>query len=111
MVLEDLSNIRSNFKKGKELNYRIHNCFPYSMFRTYLEDACSNLGIEIIYIDPRYTSKICNNCGSKNTNRPRQSRLDCYSCERTFNADLNAAKNIYSFSGLDAVETDNGYIA
>lgn len=108
LMLEDLSNIRSNFKKGKELNYRIHNCFPYNMFKTYLKDACLNNNIDVKFINPHYTSLYCNNCGSNNTNRPKQSKLNCFNCQRTFNADLNAARNILSFLRLNTVKTDDG---
>lgn len=76
----------------------INNCFPYKMFRENLENSCLNLGIKVLKIDPRNTSKTCFSCKSLNTSRPRQSLTICNSCGLKFNADLNGAKNILNFN-------------
>jgi len=109
LVIEDLKNIRKSFSrkngtsKGKNLNYLMNSCFPYSMFSNFLENSCSNKGILVKKINPAYTSRTCSICGSTNTNRPKQSLLVCNSCNSRQNADLNGAKNILLFSQKNLV--------
>jgi len=107
IILENLTNIRKSSSrkegtsKGKNINYLINNVFPYKMFQSFLEYKCKLNGIEVKYINPRNTSKTCNQCGSPDTNRPKQSLLICNTCGRRLNADLNGAKNILKFSLQD----------
>jgi len=104
IILEDLTNIRKSSSrkegnsKGKNLNYLLNNVFPFKMFQNFLDYKCKLNGIDVFYIDPKDTSKICSFCGSLNTERPRQSLLVCKDCSRKQNADLNGATNILLFS-------------
>ena len=113
LVIEDLKNIRKSFSrkngtsKGKNLNYLMNSCFPYSMFSNFLENSCSNKGILVKKINPAYTSRTCSICGSTNTSRPRQSLLVCNSCNSRQNADLNGAKNILLFSQKNSVTSED----
>jgi IS605 OrfB family transposase len=113
LVIEDLKNIRKSFSKklgtskGKNLNYLINNCFPYSMFSNFLENSCSNLGILVEKINPAYTSKTCSNCGSLNTSRPKQNLFVCNDCHINQNADLNGAKNILLFSQKNLIKRED----
>ena len=51
--------------------------------------------ISVEYIEPRYTSQRCSECGHQSPrNRPERSRFECVNCGSTSNADYNAAKNI-----------------
>ncbi|NFO89037.1 IS200/IS605 family element transposase accessory protein TnpB [Clostridium botulinum] len=56
------------------------------------------LGINIIFIDPKYTSQRCNKCGninSKNRNcKENQEKFECIRCGYKENADINASMNI-----------------
>jgi IS605 OrfB family transposase len=113
LIIEDLKNIRKSFSrkngtsKGKSLNYLINNCFPYLMFSNFLENSCLNKGILVKKINPAYTSKTCSNCGSTNTNRPKQSLLVCNNCNSRQNADLNGAKNILLFSQKNSITSED----
>ncbi len=113
LVIEDLKNIRRSFSKklgtskGKHLNYLMNNTFPYSMFRNFLENSCSNKGILIRKINPAYTSKTCSNCGSRNTKRPKQNLFICNDCSSNQNADLNGAKNILLFSQKNSIMSED----
>ena len=57
-------------------------------------------GIKVVFIDPKYTSSRCNECGhihrsvDKQKWRPSQEQFFCQSCGHQTNADYNAAKNI-----------------
>jgi IS605 OrfB family transposase len=102
--LEDLTNIRKSSSrklgtsKGKNLNYLLNNVFPFRMFQQFLKYKCEEVGVRVVFVNPMNTSKICSKCGSLNTNRPRQSLLECLGCNSKQNADLNGAKNIANFS-------------
>ena len=55
----------------------------------------AEVGIPVIYVDPRNTSRTCSDCGyCDKANRQSQSRFKCLECGSEFNADFNAAKNI-----------------
>lgn len=59
-------------------------------------------GNEVKFVDPKFTSQRCSNCGSiSRDNRKSQSQFECVSCGFTLNADVNAAKNIYSRKPVD----------
>jgi len=103
IVLEDLTNIRKSCSKkngtskGKHLNYLINNCFPFRMFQTFLSYKCIERGINVNFVNPKNTSKICNYCKSIDTTRNKQNHLFCNNCQKSFNADFNAGKNIRDF--------------
>ncbi|WP_423782917.1 zinc ribbon domain-containing protein [Ferrimicrobium acidiphilum] len=51
--------------------------------------------VEIIAINPAYTSLRCSKCGyTEQKNRKNQAIFCCLACGYTDNADVNAAKNI-----------------
>jgi putative transposase len=52
-------------------------------------------GKNLEQVDPKNTSKMCNNCGHiSNDNRKTQDKFKCVKCGNEDNADFNAAKNI-----------------
>ena len=58
-----------------------------------------NAGLKVISVDPKYTSQRCNVCGDiSKENRQNQSKYVCRNCNLIFNADINAAKNIWYLS-------------
>jgi IS605 OrfB family transposase len=90
-VLEDLKYITED-NKSKKLNSWLSN-WSYYQFETLLEYKCYYTGILIKYIDPRYTSQKCSNCGNIDKNNRQSSKYSC-KCGYTDHADINAAKNI-----------------
>lgn len=53
------------------------------------------VGIEVILIDPKYTSQRCSECGYiHNNNRQTQPEFKCLKCGYQANADYNASQNI-----------------
>lgn len=60
-----------------------------------IEYKAKELGIEVVYINPRYTSQRCNKCGCiHEENRENQETFHCKTCGFKTNADFNAARNI-----------------
>ena len=73
------------------LNRSILDC-GWGMFRTMLEYKTN-----VIKVNPKYTSQICNCCGNKDAqSRLSQSEFVCTNCGHRSHADVNAAKNILS---------------
>ena len=98
LVMENLRNLRRSSSKklgtskGKKINY-IVNSLPYRMFQSILEYKCLDLGINVVYVNPAYTSKQCSVCHSINTERLKTS-FRCLDCSLELDADLNGSRNI-----------------
>ena len=91
VVMENLKNIRKNsYSKGANRN--LHSWAFYQL-QTFIEYKAKLAGMEVVYINPKYTSQTCNSCGQiQKSNRDR----NIYSCNCGYrvHADLNAARNI-----------------
>ena len=60
-----------------------------------LEYMCKLAGVALVKVDPRNTSRRCNQCGHiAAENRESQAVFHCVECGHTCNADTNAARNI-----------------
>lgn len=89
VYLEDL-NVKG-MSKNKNLSKHILDC-GWSTFRQMLTYKTN-----VVAINPRFTSQICNDCGVKDAkSRISQSKFVCTNCGVESNADENAAKNILS---------------
>lgn len=59
------------------------------------EQMCDYKSLEVLFVDPRYTSQTCRKCGHvARANRTTQSDFKCVVCGHTNNADVNAAEVI-----------------
>lgn len=95
-VLEDLTSIRKGARKdkmSKKTRSWVNN-WSFFQFQEFLEYKCADNGIKVAYVDPAYTSQMCNHCGVvKKSNRKSQSLYEC-ACGWSANADYNASLNI-----------------
>jgi putative transposase len=74
-------------------------------FETFLSYKLAETGGELVKVDPRNTSRTCNNCGSIDArSRESQARFVCVECGHEAHADVNAAKNILRAGTRPAVE-------
>lgn len=102
IALEDLKGIRARVKANKEQRRRLHNWgfgqlrdFPSTWLRTGIEYKAKRLGVAVVTVDPRDTSRECFACGCiDKANRKTQSEFRCVACGHSDNADHNAAGNI-----------------
>ncbi len=86
----------TNVKAKSSLNREI-NSQAWGTFRKRLNDKASTATspVEIIAINPAFTSQCCSKCGHTTIkNRKNQAIFICQSCAYTDNADINASKNI-----------------
>jgi putative transposase len=89
-----------NPKLSKELNRLIQN-FGKRYIKQKLERLQQLYGIEIIEINPAYTSQECSSCGYiDKKNRKDTQEFECKACGNKTNAQVNGAKNILKRSSL-----------
>jgi IS605 OrfB family transposase len=82
---------------------RQHSAWAYDDLRKEIADKASLLGIPVIAVDPRHTSRPCHECGHcEKGNRQSQARFAGQSCGHVSDADDNAAGTMAS-RAADAV--------
>ncbi|MFU8866361.1 RNA-guided endonuclease TnpB family protein [Natronococcus sp.] len=95
IVMEDLSYIREDLDYGKYMNRRLH-AWAFARLQGRIEDKATEAGIPVRFVNPRYTSQTCHECGYIGR-RGSQAEFKCTNddCHVTeFHADINAAANI-----------------
>ncbi len=96
IAIENLKGIKSRignrFRKSQRAKISGWSFFQLREFITY--KAKLN-GVDIITVDPKYTSQTCNKCKHcEKANRKSQAEFECVQCLHKDLADFNAAKNI-----------------
>jgi len=95
IVLEDLTGIR-NGNKNKKLGK-----WSFAELRSIVEYKAAAIGKKVVAIDPRYTSRTCSKCGFQKKENRKGRTFKCKSCGFQIDADLNASRNIATFSRSD----------
>lgn len=94
IALEELTGIRERTTVRHKDRAR-HSGWSFSQLRTFLEYKAALIGIPVITVDPRNTSRTCSMCGHcEKANRVSRSEFQCRQCGYSLNADFNAAINI-----------------
>lgn len=84
-----------NLKGITEKANRFLKNWTYFDLQTKIEYKAKEQGIDVVYINPHYTSQRCSKCGFiHEDNRPEQARFKCQNCGFEENADYNASQNI-----------------
>ncbi len=97
IALEDLELLGMRRKSnGRRFNNKLGSWSPYQL-QMFIEYKAQEMGKDVVYVDPRYTSQKCSMCGYINKNNRKGSIFHCLSCNYELNADLNAARNIEIF--------------
>lgn len=91
-VLEDLD-FKDRKSKGRRLNKWLSD-WAHAQFLDFLSYKSRTNGIEIVLVNPRYTSQECNECGHIDKKNRVKDRFHCLRCGHSDHADLNAARNI-----------------
>lgn len=91
-VLEDLTGVRKR-SRSRKLNSMLSS-WSFAQFQRMLEYKCAAQGIDVVYVDPRYTSQRCSKCGHTDKGNRQSALFHCLHCGYTAHADLNAADNI-----------------
>ncbi|WP_436347432.1 RNA-guided endonuclease InsQ/TnpB family protein [Natronorubrum sp. FCH18a] len=93
IVFGDMTGLRFDNDEGRYVNDKIHK-MPYAKMATILTYKAHLDGRECFPVDEYDTSMTCWRCGSQNTSREMQGRLECRECGLEDNADKNGASNI-----------------
>ena len=103
LVLEDLTFIRERASVfSKTMRWQMGN-WAFDQLRQFLVYKTAEVGIPVVFVNPRDTSKTCHQCGHcERGNRKSQVSFECLSCGLCMNADSNAAKNIEA-RGLSSI--------
>jgi putative transposase len=88
--LEDLTGIRNNKKHTRSFNYSL-NSWSFYQLQMFLEYKAKIQGVEVVYIDPHYTSKSCSRCGLIGNRNGKKFKCTCGYVDH---ADVNASFNI-----------------
>jgi IS605 OrfB family transposase len=91
VVFEDLEDIRE--RMSNQPKYQQWLFKKVQSFATYKLEA---RGISVVDVDPRNTSRQCSHteCGFVSDGNRHRKQFECESCERSWNSDYNAARNI-----------------
>lgn len=107
IVLEDLSKIKQNTKRGKKFNNK-HSQIPYYMIRQYLEYKAPSFGKKVETVNPRFTSQIDSRTGLKDGVREKGRYIG--KDGKVLHADYNASINIAIRSKLPISQGSNSMI-
>ncbi len=92
--IEELTGIRKR-TTVKHRQRAKHSNWAFAQLRTFVDYKARLVGIPLLVVDPRNTSRTCSACGHcDKTNRTSQAEFVCQQCSHRENADVNAAKNI-----------------
>jgi putative transposase len=101
VALEELGGIRQRTTVRRSQRRR-HLSWSFRQLRTFVEYKAAALGVPVVLVDPRNTSRTCPSCGSvAKQNRPTRDEFRCVSCGLAGPADRIAATNIAARAGVD----------
>lgn len=94
IAIEDLTGIRKRATARKPQRATLHS-WSFFQIRTFLEYKAKLMGVKVVTVDPRNTSRQCPCCGHVDkANRKTQAEFLCVSCGFSGLADHIAAINI-----------------
>ena len=91
IVLEDLTNIRKRIKGNKRMRSRLHRWCWYEL-QQFVGYKAQAKGIEVVYVNPAYTSQICSTCDGLGSRHKHL--FKCSNCGSYQHSDCNAAINL-----------------
>lgn len=98
LAVENLTNIRARCEQRFHHTQRSRfSNWSFAQLRLFVEYKARLAGVPVVLVDPRNTSRTCNQCGHcEKANRKSQAEFLCKHCGYSGNADQNGAKNIRS---------------
>ncbi|ACS90787.1 MAG: IS200/IS605 family element transposase accessory protein TnpB [Thermococcus sp.] len=92
IALEDLTEIRNSIRYSAEMNGRLHR-WSFRKLQSIIEYKAKLKGVEVVFVDPAYTSSLCPVCGEKLS--PNGHRvLKCLNCGFEADRDVVGSWNV-----------------
>lgn len=91
IILEELTNIRKRIKGSKRMRSRLHRWSWYEL-QQFVEYKAQAEGIEVVYVNPAYTSQTCSKCDCLGSRHKHL--FKCSNCGSYQHSDRNAAINL-----------------
>jgi IS605 OrfB family transposase len=92
--LEDLTHIRGRMTVRKGQRSKQHS-WSFRQLQEFIAYKAQRLGVPVVFVDPRNTSRTCAKCGYVDKrNRRSQAAFSCIRCGHEAHADLNAARTL-----------------
>lgn len=95
IALEDLTGIRDRTTTNRKQR-GLHNSWGFYQLRNFVSYKAARAGIEVVLVNPKYTSQDCNRCGKRGKRSGKV--FACTNCGNE-DADVNAARVIASRVG------------
>lgn len=92
IAIEDLRNIRNSSKRRNKTFRRKLNSWNFGQLRAFLSYKCALSGVQLVVVEPAYTSKTCSHC--HHIGERHNKSFKCKHCGNDMDADINAARNI-----------------
>lgn len=106
LYIEDLKNVKRNTKIYRKTMNKVQR-WLYSQVTSKLERFCQENGIQLVKVNPAYTSVTCSSCGTVDKESRFGELFHCQHCGYELDADFNAAVNIYRRGYYDTSQPRN----
>jgi putative transposase len=94
LSLEELTGMRDRITVRKSQRNK-HASWSFRQLRGFIAYKAQRVGVPVVFVDPRNTSRMCSRCGFVDKrNRRSQAGFSCIRCGHTIHADLNAARTL-----------------
>ena len=94
IAMENLKGIRESIKKCRKSHRRRMSLWAFSKLQKFIQYKALEEGIDVQFVDPKYTSQRCSRCGHICQSNRNGSVFHCRACGYRVHADYNASKNI-----------------
>ena len=98
IVFEDLKGIRKLYRKGNGQGNKYRgklNGWQFYELQRQIEYKAKWVGIPVVFIDPKRTSKLCPICGDRiQEDKQNRRKLLCINCGKSMDRDVVASMNI-----------------
>ena len=89
--LEHLAGIRQRAPSTKRFRYAL-NSWSFFQLARFIEYKATLRGVEVLFVDPAYSSQDCSRCGTRGTRNGKT--FQCPACGHADHADANASFNL-----------------
>ena len=110
IVVEDLKDVKRNSKGkiNKKFNNKLQR-WSYTKVLDRLSLICDERGIDLIKINPAYTSQKCSKCGFIHKDNRKKEKFLCMECRTELDVDYNASINILHSGIYSSSDTKSSY--